>query len=93
MIKGEEYNKISEFVINIISSNNPDKAVSLISKIKLSTNKIIGLEKAMRIYNRYSDNSNQYNLNENHNNISSWMNKIENNVQKSKKINKNLIKN
>jgi hypothetical protein len=86
------YSKLTDKIIDIISHNKPKESILLISKLKIS-NKNIGVDKALKIYISFSNESVEYNINKHHNNITSYMSSIENNEKKAIKCFKDKNKN
>lgn len=75
------YQDLSNKCKKIITNNNPSQSINLISKIKSPENgEKLGKEKALKIYNAYSDNSVNYDSNTYKNNISSYKNKVNSNI-------------
>jgi hypothetical protein len=86
MIEDKHIDYIKTKVINIVKKNDPEKSVQLISKIKLPDHTLIGLEKAAKIYIRFSDYSVVYNKKIHIYNGSLWINKVNKNISKAIKI-------
>jgi hypothetical protein len=72
-------------IIDIVKNNNPKKSLLLISKIKLLNNKIIGQDKALDIYIRFSDYSVKYDRKTHEYNGTLWANQVNKNIYKAKK--------
>jgi hypothetical protein len=80
------YKNLSNKCKSVIKNNNPNQSINLISKMKSPGNgEKIGREKALKIYNAYSDNSVNYDSNTYKNNISSYKNKVNSNINKANK--------
>ena len=80
------YQDLSNKCKKIITNNNPSQSINMISKIKSPGNgEKIGKEKALKIYNAYSDNSVNYDSNKYKNNISSYKNKVKSNINTANK--------
>ena len=78
------YQDLSNKCKSVITKNDPNKSINLISKMKSPGNgEKIGKEKAVKIYNAYADNSVNYDSKKYKNNISSYKNKVNSNIVKA----------
>jgi hypothetical protein len=80
------YDNLSNICKSTIKSNTPDDSINIIANMKLpgSSDKI-GKDSAYKIYNLYSDNSVDYDMEKYRNNISSYKKKVRNNINRAKK--------
>jgi hypothetical protein len=73
-------------VKQIINKNNPKKSIILISNLKIpGIDKLVGIDKALRLYKLYSDESVQYDIKKYKNNINAYEIKVNNNIDKAHK--------
>ena len=85
MVCKSEYSNLTEKCIKIIKNNPPDKAISKISNLKKPNCDIFGEDFALKVYNTYCNKSVNYDCDKYSNNVSSYKNKIKNNVDKAEK--------
>lgn len=80
------YQNLSNKCKTVITNNDPNKSINLISKMKSpGSGEKIGREKALKIYNAYSDNSVNYDSKNHQNNISTYKKKVNSNINKAEK--------
>ena len=83
----ELQNKVKQ----IINKNNPKKSIVLISKLRIpGLDKLVGIDKALRLYKLYSDESVNYDIKRYKNNINEYETKINNNIEKANIYVKNI---
>jgi len=82
------YNELSLKCKQIISSNTPNKSIELISNIKLSNGSKVGKEIALKIYKVYADESVEYDVKKDRNNITTYVDKIQTNISIAEKKSK-----
>ena len=81
------YQNLSNKCKSVITSNNPNQSINLISKMKSpGSGEKIGREKSLKIYNAYSDSSVNYDSKKYQNDISSYKNKVNSNIKKAERI-------
>ena len=93
MVLDGNYYLLEKKLKNIINTNNPKQSIDLMSKCRLpESNKEIGKETALKIYNSYSENSVKYDSKKYQTNINTYKEKVNNNVKVATKYSKKNIK-
>jgi len=93
MVLNGNYDSLETKLKNIINTNNPKQSIILMSKCKLpESNKEIGKETALKIYNSYSENSVNYDSKKYQTNINAYKEKVNNNVKIATKSSKKNIR-
>jgi hypothetical protein len=91
----EDYvSHIENQIKEIIIKNSPDDSINLISQINVpNKNKVIGFDKALRLYKIYSNNSIKYNSKKYKNSYKNYTNDINSNINSAVKASKTYKKN
>lgn len=89
--KDYQFSGLEQKIKQIINKNNPKKSIILISKLKIPVlNKIVGIDKALRLYALYSNESVDYDLKKYKNDINTYETKVNNNITQAKKYVSNI---
>ena len=82
------FNKLTDDCKNIIKNNNPTKSIDIISNLKLKNNSSIGNDNSFSIYKKYAEESINYDKKIYKNNINSYKEKVDTNINIAKKSKK-----
>jgi len=78
-------------VKQIINKNNPKKSIILISKLQIpGLDKLVGMDKALRLYKLHCDESIEYDSKKYKNNINAYETKVNSNIKDAKKYVENI---
>lgn len=89
MVLNGNYDSLETKLKNIMNKNDPKQSIELMSKCRLPrSNKEIGKEKALKIYNTYSENSINYDSKKYQTNINLYKEKVNENVKIATKYSK-----
>jgi len=79
------FNKFTNDSIKIIKENGPKKSMDIISNMKLTNNSNIGNDNAFSIYEKYAENSVDYDKKKYKNDINDFKKKVDTNINIAKK--------
>ena len=89
MVLNGNYDLLETKIKNIMNTNNPKQSIDLMSKCRLpESNKQIGKEIALKLYNSYSEKSINYDPKKYQTNINSYKEKVNKNIKIANKHSK-----
>ena len=91
MVLNGNYDLLETKIKNIMNTNNPKQSIDLMSKCRLpESNKEIGKETALKIYNSYSEKSINYDPKKYQTNINSYKEEVNKNIKIANKHSKKV---